>query len=126
MCSQSTPFCARTLSIQSRMKRPWLLGPAVLFAALVGCANAPPPPVLSAEDVIRPTLGLDAGLELAWVAGQPAGLGMRLQREPAAGGPPLPLTFAGVPDDVHPHASIAFYKGDTALTALEVDLTHRC
>jgi hypothetical protein len=89
------------------------------LASGLGCAKPAPPAV---GERIQPVLDKP----LAWKAGEPANLSIRLQASNPENGSVRPLDFSGLPETVNPVAKIAFFAGTQELRTIAVTLSHRC
>jgi hypothetical protein len=89
------------------------------LASGLGCAKPAPPAV---GERIQPVLDKP----LAWKAGEPANLSIRLQASNPENGSVRPLDFPGLPETVNPAAKITFFAGAQELKSTTVTLSHRC
>jgi hypothetical protein len=64
--------------------------------------------------------------QIQWTAGSPGQIAVRLVATGKDGSEPRRLGFGGLPPDVHPVATVTFYRGEQALPPVEVALDHRC
>jgi hypothetical protein len=101
----------------------WFLGAAGLLAltSLSACNMQGAAPPRHGETVLPRLSG-----DVQWTAGRPGQLGVRLvARGPDSSGP-RSLTFAGIPEDANPVATVTFFAGERALAPVRVTLEHRC
>ena len=92
---------------------------ALALLGSLGCGKPAPPAI---GERIQPVLDKP----LAWKAGAPANLSIRLQASNPENGSVRPLDFSGLPETVNPVAKITFFAGSQELQASTVTLSHRC